>query len=389
MNPHADLPIYADPVDLPDDPDLVTPAAATLNNAPASNLNRTAWLAEGAFFSALNWADGGPTTHNLKRAAWSSLDEAWFGVGDGGTNFLEASYSFGRLWVDLASTLPTAKTLVDVAVNASDGSVVLLTGTRDTYKGTRTAFGVYTFVLQLNGLTAAPSGGSLDYEPTAALLVACYRVALTGHRLDTSSDGVTWLNRTLPAPFVAYAGTNSPEVGATAGRVVAIFPTALSGTAKIETAYSTDGGITWTGVTLTSGITAADMATGVRITRPVYDATFVAWWFCISCTGTDMAEVWKSTNGGVTWTIAKTFTAKDVEAQAAALVGPVWAMLTKKGRLLISKDAGASWRWVACQDGIGANFTLRAGGGGAIVLNSASKTSMRSLRAGRVVGAAV
>jgi len=44
MNPHTDVDNFDDPVDQPDNSDLVTPAAATLNVPTSGALNRTRWL---------------------------------------------------------------------------------------------------------------------------------------------------------------------------------------------------------------------------------------------------------------------------------------------------------------------------------------------------------
>lgn len=352
--------------------------------------NQAAWVADGGDASALNWANGGASTHNLKRMAYYAADDTWFGVGDGGNNFLESSVSFGRSWTDLAATLaaiPATKVCEDIAVNTANGSITITTSTRDTFKGTRTAFATYTWVLTSNAITTAPTASSLAYEPTAALMICVYRVTTTGFRVDTSTDGVTWVNRTVPAAFSGYTGTSNPEVGAIAGRAIACF-ISTSASATIETMYSTDGGVTWTGVTLTSGIAPADF-TGCRITRPVYDTNAALWWFAVSSTTADSAEVWSSSDGGVSWTVVKTFTAKDVEVQSASMVGPAWAMCTKKGRIMVSKDHGATWRWVAANDGTASSFAMRGNDAGALVLNASDKTSFRSHRAGRTAGIGV
>lgn len=352
--------------------------------------NQAAWVADGGDASALNWSNGGATAHNLKRMAYYAADDTWFGVGDGGSNFLESSVSFGRSWTDLAATLaaiPATKICEDIAVNSADGSITITTSTRDTFKGTRTAFATYSWALTTNAITTAPTASSLAYEPTAALMICFYRVITTGFRVDTSTDGVTWVNRAVPASFSGSTVTNRHELGVTAGRAIAVFP-ADAATAHIETAYSTDGGVTWTGVTLTSGIAPANFNTP-RITRPVYDTNAGLWWFAVSSTTADVAEVWSSSNGGVSWAVVKTFTAKDVEVQSASMVGPAWAMCTKKGRIMVSKDYGATWRWVAANDGTASNFAMRGNDAGALVLNAADRTSFRSHRAGRTAGIGV
>lgn len=380
MNPHVDVPRYDDPVDLPQDADLVNPAAATINNAPANNLNRTAFLAEGGYAAALNWSNGGASTHNLKRASFSELDQAWFAVGDGGNNFLEVSYDGGRSWVDLAASLATPKVLVDVAVGLPD--VVVMTSTRDVYKGQRGGYASFTWPLQVNALSAAPTAGNVDYEPTSALYVALYRVGATGMRLDTSPDGVTWTARALPAAWSGYTGSDNPHLGAAPGRVVGVFPSVIT-SQTISVVYSTDG-ITYTAAPdLTSSIAVADFTAPI-ISRPVYDPRGF-WWFTVSSSTADTSEVWKSTDG-VNFTQVATFADADVRIRSASMLGPWWAMCLDNGGIVVSKDLGATWRWVASNAGTAANFNMRGGGGGALVVNSADKASFRSGRGGRAVG---
>lgn len=65
--PHTDLALWADPVSLPEDADLVSPTAAVINAGPAAVLNRHAFLAE-TVAPGLSWLEGGATTHQEKRA---------------------------------------------------------------------------------------------------------------------------------------------------------------------------------------------------------------------------------------------------------------------------------------------------------------------------------
>lgn len=386
MNPHEDALRYDDAVDLPVDADILTPCTAVANNGPASNLNRTAWLAEGGYASALNWSAGGATAHNLKRLAYYDTDGTWFGVGDGGSDFLEMSKSGGRSWTDLAASLGSGLVCVAVAVGSSAtgalGQVCIITSNRAVYIGARSSWASYVFSHIDNALSAPAAGGALAYEPTARLYVACYRSGAAGMRLETSANGGTWTARALPTGWASYTGTAAnPEIGVGGGRAVALYFDATDPT-PLHVAYSSDC-ITWAGVTPTSGISSA-----ARITRPVYDPIAGAWFFCVS-TAT-VCEVWKSTSGGAAWAVVKTFTAgTDVEAQSAALIGPVWAILTTKGRVLVSRDQGVTWRWLANLDGTAGSWAMASGGGGALIVNASDKTTTRGGRAGRTPGAAV
>ncbi len=352
--------------------------------------NQGAWVADGGDLSALSWINGGATTNTLKRLAYSKLDGVWIGVGDGGNNFVESSVSFGRAWTNIGGTIAGsvgAKTYLEAAFSSASGYVVIaVNGSRDVVVGTRTAWNTFTWAATANALSILASAIDLDFEPTSALWIALYRTGASGMRLDTSSNGTAWTARALPATWSGYTGSNNPRLGAAAGHAVGVLAT-VEATATIETIYSSNG-TTWTGVTLTSTIAPADIS-GPWITRPAYDTGLGVWWFAVSSSTADSAEVWKSADNGATWSVAKSFASLDVRIEAACMIGGVWACLTTKGRLMVSKDAGASWSWVLAHDGTANVFTMRGGGDCAIVINWTDKTSFRSLRAARVAGTGV
>lgn len=331
---------------------------------------------------AANWHSGAALANNADRMAWSEYDQIWAASASGGTDKLETSSNFGRTWDDRVALLGSAKTIIDVAFDAN-GNLVAITSSRDVYKLTRTAYATWTGALTATALSAVPSGGALDFEPSSGLFVACYRVGATGMRLDTSSNGTAWTARTIPSAGTLWSGyllAQDPQVAAGGGRVIAAFiDTTTAG--QIQVAYSTNG-TTYTGVTLASGIAQATLAAGSRLTRPVYDSISSTWYFAVSATGSDVCEIWKSTNGGAAWSIARTMTGSDVEIVSLAMIGRVLAAVTKKGQILTSVDAGATWKLVHANAGTATYTRIRGGGGGAILVNSQDKTCRFSERAG-------
>ncbi len=339
-----------------------------------------AWVAAGGTYVA-GWHTRGTTTNPLRRLAYASADCAWFGCGSGGLDFLELSLDDGGTWFDLSASCATGKVLADVAV-LPDGSVVALTGSRDVAKGTRTGYGAYSFATATNALSASPSAASVDYETDAALVVAVYRVGSSGMRIDTSPDGVLFSSVVLPAAWTGYTGASNPEVGARPGHTIALFADGSS--SGIVRAVASPDGSTFTAATINlASISAAGIVAGHRITRPTYDPVTDKWFFAVSLTGSDLAEVWASADDGATWSHVRTFSGVDVEIQAAAIVGPWWVLLTTKGRVLVSKDAGSTWMWVAALQGTAGNFAVRGDGElGALAMNAGSKLCSRSGRFG-------
>jgi hypothetical protein len=369
-------------------PKRVNPAGTELTPAtttPAQNLNAlhgaaldTAQgaLTMGGQAPSLNFPTKGVNTNNIKRGAFSAKDAAWFAVGDGGNDFGEVSYDSGRTWTNLA--LGLVMVYADVAV-ATAGHVAILTSTRQVIKGARTAYGAYTWTVAVNAIAAAPSAASLDFEASSGNFVACYRVGATGFKVDTTTDpAVTWTPRTLPSPWTAYTGSNAPEVTCAAGRCVAAFADASA--QRLNAMYSSDGGVTWVNVQISSQALTAGY-TGVTLSKPAYDSVRGEWFLALSTSGTVSTEVFRSTDGGVSWTSTFWRTTDlvfhDLQAQGDLLVAT-----NSDGRAIYSIDRGATWKHGARLVGSVARWYLRAGGGGFMSWNSADKTTFASTRFG-------
>lgn len=52
----------------------------------------------------------------------------------------------------------------------------------------------------------------------------------------------------------------------------------------------------------------------------------------------------------------------------------------------VSRDYGATWRVVANLDGTASNWAMVFGGGGALIVNAADRTTVAGMRGGRTTG---
>lgn len=343
---------------------------------------------------ALNWHGKGTSTHNLRRAVYSPKDAGiWVAVGPGGNDFADISTDYGKTWTSLTGSLGAAIAIDDCACSTAGTFALVCEATRTVYKGARTAFNTFTWTSTVNALTIAPTAFScvVDYEPNAALFVSLYRNGASGQRCDTSATvNAAWTNRTasLPAVWTAYTGTNSPELtctglaqGANPGISVGIFVDA-GATPKYNTARSTDGGATWTGVQLTPNIAQADLATNSTCSKPAFDEVNGLWYIAVSSSSNRQTEVWKSTDNGLTYALTKFFTTgMDVVLHDIAAIGALLVGINDDGRIIYSTDQGVTWKWGTGNGTSSASRCfLRVGAGGFLHVDQTNKWLIPSHR---------
>lgn len=334
---------------------------------------------------ALNYMAGvrGTNTNGMKRLVWGQFDQLWLACGDGGNTWVEVTLDHGRTWTNLAATIGTALVELDVAIDGAGNAVTLASGSRDSHEGARTAYGTWTWTKTTNAFSANPSAGMLEYEPTNNKLVAVYRVGATGMRIDGHASpiaGTAWTARTIPATWTNYTGTLSPVVGAGGGTLVAAFPDA--GAQKINVIASTDGGATWSAnVQISSQALTAGYG-GIDMGRPTYDAANGDWFIVLaSTTGTTSTEIFRSSDGGATWTSVFYRTASIAFYEVQAL-GSLLVATNQDGQLSHSTDRGVTWKRDGAILGSAARVTLRAGGGGLLFSNAADKITVVTPRFG-------
>lgn len=336
---------------------------------------------------ALNVSAVGTTTNGLKRLAFSDTDQIWIGVGNGGINFVEASRSRGQSWTSLTGSMATALTLENAIFDGAGNIAIMASASRNMHEGARTAYGTWTWTTTANALGANPTTGAcqLEYEPTAAKLVAVYRVGITGMRIDGRNSpiaGTAWTARTIPAAWTGYTGTNAPVIGQGGGVLVAAFPDAAA--QKINIITSSDGGVTWSANIQVSSQALVAGYGGIDMSRPTYDAATGAWYLVISSSsGTNSTEVFSSSNSGASWTSVwyRSGAAAPIFLEVQAL-GSLLTAFEGSGLAAYSVDLGVTWRRVAALSGTANRLGVRAGGGMLMVTNSADKTISTSHRIG-------
>lgn len=328
-------------VDVPDDSD--PPAAATFNVALEGLCDRTAFLfARAVPGPALSWFSLATQSLHLIAAAWDAKAAQWWSVGPTTNDQAATSVNDGRTW---ASTAPGASGIPLQTIATDNAGHVVTSGP--------SAVGLILY--EYDGSTwhtrnpLVPGLINLmevAWEPTQA--VWCLYgwdngSAPKSFRLFTSTDRATWTAQTanLPAGLQNSGGTSSqPRIGVGGGRVVvAAF---YSGHVHVSSAAATNFA-SWS----TDANFVPTMSTPSVISDPVYVASSNRW--LIAVKGTNGAvpctEIWKSDNGGVTWTQLKVLggTSVSIKVVQMAVLDPLVAAITSDGYILHSTDAGATW----------------------------------------------
>ena len=330
-----------------------------------------------SYSAVQSWPIKGTNTNNIKRGFYSVKDQAWFAVGNGGNDFLEVSYDYGRTWTNLAGSLGGALACLDVTA-ATTGDVAVMTAARTIYRGQRTAYGTYTWTTNANMLVAAPAGGGCDYEATAAKFIAVYRTGAVGHADYTASPSTAWTGGTVAAAWSTYVGAKDPEVTAIPGLAIAAYVDAS--VPRLNIMNSPDGGANWNNVQKTLVMSAADCSANSTMSKPAYNAYRNEWYITVSTTtGTRRTEVYRSTDAGATWTLVVTVSA-DFVAQDLVAINDLIVMTNDDNRIAYSTDRCATWKLATRLVGSASRAFIRAGGGGLMSWNSVDKTSLSTVR---------
>jgi len=339
---------------------------------------------------AMEWGPAITTAKDVVRGAYSLKEQSWFTVGPGANDFLLRSQDSGRSWVDLSGTIGVddALSTYDIAINAAGQAVIINVGTQDIYESAYGGYAGFAFSTSAGVLNAAMTAGQIIFEEVNDLWLALYRTTGSGMRADTSPNRTAWTNQTLPAGWAAYNNsTQNPRVAANdAGRIVALFYDDTALNLKYRFAYSTDGGVNWTaGTALTPGFGPATDC----VSKPTYDPDFDDWYFCAAeTTGTNSTEVYRSEDGGATWSIVYS----NINTDNYAFVAIAWfnGVLVASnigGRIFFSTDRGVTWKLAtrnllngACRP------WLSVGNGQLLVIDDTDNVSYVTRRLGAVGG---
>jgi hypothetical protein len=325
--------------------------------------------------AALNWAV--PVSVNgsigLVRGAYCDKDQTWYGVGNGGGDWLMQSQDDGQSWTQ--PSLGATLTLQDVGCDPN-GNVLATGGSRDIYYGTRASYGNVTFVHTASALSASGTG-TLSFDPANGKWIVAYRNGAAGQKLDTSATGTSFTARTLPATWTAYTGSNDPRVATdAAGTSLVTFYDEVASLLRII--RSTDGGTTW--VDVFDGTAAF---TPTSVSKPVYDPVNEIWYIAVGKTGTRQTQIFYSTNDGVGWS-AVAWTTNDFCAEGLVAVGGWLVAVNDDGRVAYSPGAGGAmaFSWVGRPLAASSTVTAIIGGGGVGIFWAGARTFVRSVRFG-------
>lgn len=220
-----------------------------------------------------------------------------------------------------------------------DGNIIVVDDLLDSYKEFNVGTGVWTKHQGVLGYDLLKP--HVVYEPASGLwIIAGATGALTQMRVFTSSDRVTWTERTAPSTVfdgIWTMGTNG------LGRTV-LMRHGVSG--GIRFSYSDDGGITWSAeqsITLGAGsIGAYTSATAwYWWPRPTWNG--YEWLACVNSgsAGGGVSEVYRSTDGA-TWALASECPTRSIRWLAA--LGKVWMAMVGNYETAFSVDGGVTWR---------------------------------------------
>jgi hypothetical protein len=331
---------------------------------------------------AVNWPNLGNNTHNIQRGAWSFVDQMWFAVGDGGTSFCEQSRDFGNTWDDLTSTISAGVPLTDVTVG-STGNVVIMAVGNVSVVGTRTAYNTFSWASHVSPFSHTVAAGRLGFDSSASKYIAVYRSGSAGIFVDTSSDGVTWTNQTVPSAWSSYSGTTaSPRIHVIAGVAIAVFN---DGT-NVNVMVSTNGGVSWTNSTLPFAVTSTTVPTS-----PTYDYTTQTWFVLVSDSSTNQSQVFFSTNNGGSWlAFGPMLSNPNNFFESIAALPYALVAVTSHNQIYLAPNVTSFIQWTLVANNAQTNTTtleMREGGGGLMVWNSADRKSWSTIRSGSPIAA--
>ncbi len=366
MNPHTDLDIFAPTVDLPDDSDLVNPAAATLNVPADGELDRSFYLHNrlaGAL--ACSWGPRIDPGATVQAAAFFSNSTGSLGLGGGywwatdnqDTDKIRQTADWGATWSDVTVGLDTLA-CNDIDFDPSGNAVVPNNGSTTVYDYT-IATGVWAHhTAVLTGTVHLPR---VRYEPNLGIWLIFYNDTATGMNYFSSNDRVSWFSGSLPPAFTG-AGTFTPHMGAGGGGFVVAF---RSSSTHVQIAAGSGLG---TGFQITTAMTSV-----TDCSDPVYSDEDSAWLIALYgvAGGHAATEFYKSLDGGLTWALVTTLSGSHIDIQQIANVGHLWVGISTTGLIVYSLDIGLHWRLAPMQatDPTATHRAMWAGGGGLMVLD--------------------
>lgn len=269
---------------------------------------------------------------------YDSFSRSWIGVG--GTDLVQGSAN-GRDWSGGMTAGAYTAITMRVGVNENDGSLVVLgTGTG---VAERDAAGVWTHHGSVFGYAAALGENTeVLFDGTRWVTFYTCTGGVVHIQIRSSTDRATWTSHGT-GPFVA-AGTAKGRLATNKlGRAVFVSVNGATGTS--EAAVSLDGGVTFVGgavvVAITHGFGSAAFASLEWNTEESIFVYVVSELFA--------SKIYTSPDG-VTWTLRRSITT--VGINGIAFTPGLWLATSYASSLIMSLDAGVTWRPTFVTDGI-------------------------------------
>ena len=291
------------------------------------------------------WANMGPTKADVAKNGGTSLAKSDAGRPTGivfdpaNTNIIYAAFAGGGLWKTTnagAAWTPMTESLGTLSIGAlamdPNNSATLYLGLGDAFDGTgigmvkSTDAGVtWSAPVYLGASTVI---NAIQVAPLNTNIV----LAATNKGLFRSNDaGATWAALSLPTgqvdvPYIwsiAWTGGSSFAVSLEAN------PGLTTASSNGQVMVTSDNGNTWTkasGLTKTSGVGRTTIAVAPSNRSILYAMSAIP----NATSSSDLADIFKSTNGGISWTAlnapAKRYTKTNTEASTMAtlLNGQGW-----------------------------------------------------------------
>jgi hypothetical protein len=370
MNPHTDLDEFPVTVDQPDNSDLMSPTAATINTPTDGLLNRTFWLGNRlATLPALNWNPTATPGDDLDTVWINETEGRLYASKSGAADIIYFSRNFGESWV--SDSRPAGALAIRDGYTDTDGNMIL--SSLASVQGYDYDEVAQTYTAR-NMLIGTPAGAQPLWSESASLWCIVFRDGASGIKARTSPDRTNFTTRTLPTAFSTYIGSENAQAGVNEAGDIVVFLNTGTGT-DYKGAHSNDGGVTWTAFTIATTIDTS-------VSRPIYSEVDQIWMVIAYDVAGEECEVWTSTTGFGGWVKVYTGSVGAFALHHLSCSGRCFAALGDGGKLYYSIDRGVTWRksGQAPLFASYADLSMAGLGGGFVVLDSntpATKTSTR------------
>jgi hypothetical protein len=300
------------------------------------------------------------TGNNHHTAYYDEVSNKWYVTGTTVEAAVHSSNDAGVTWsASLISGVRAGATAAGGVGGDDGGNIVVLS---DRYCFELDASTDTWTKRDMMGAAVTGAYNAVVYDVTNSLWCAI------GPKTLTSPDRVTWTTRTGVADTDQF---HCLAIKQSSGRIAAA---GWDGATTIHIQTSDDGGATWTARTSkTTGVTPAYM-------EMAYNADRDEWLLSLGDTTTPEGELWRSTDGGVTWTKLLSTIFNGIRRPAP--FGSMWVAAILGGAdciLAYSLDGGETWKDSGFRS---SNLVNMHSGGGQLIGLQSDDNLYRSMRVG-------